>query len=66
MSARFYFNLHGLGFPHAGVDDEEAPYWLSPERFEGVLALAAAQRCAIGITFDDGNLSDLRLALPAL
>ncbi|MGE0596391.1 MAG: polysaccharide deacetylase family protein [Hyphomonadaceae bacterium] len=66
MSPRLYLNFHGLGAPHAGVDDGERPYWLSAARFEAILAAAAARGGEIGITFDDGNLSDLSTAAPAL
>ena len=66
MSATFYLNFHGLGDPHAGVDSAERPYWLSLERFNEILAIAAKYRAGLGITFDDGNISDLHTAVPAL
>lgn len=66
MSARLYLNFHGLGAPHADVDDGERPYWLSAERFTEIAELAAARGGEIGLTFDDGNKSDLTLALPVL
>ena len=66
MSARFYFNLHGVGVPHEGVDDDERPYWLTPERLSEVLALVGKHYPDVGVTFDDGNISDLAIALPLL
>lgn len=66
MSPRFYLNFHGIGAPHDDVDADELPFWLSLDRFKQVLAIAAAHAPDIGITFDDGNASDLRDATPAL
>lgn len=62
-------NFHGIGMPHPGVDTSEARYWLSPERFDLALDRAAAARAQgrmVGLTFDDGNASDLEIALPRL
>lgn len=62
-------NFHGIGMPHAGVPDSEKPYWLSNERFLKILDHVAVRRrrgADIRITFDDGNLSDLDAAVPAL
>ena len=66
IGARFYFNLHGVGAPHAGVDDDERPYWLTPERLGEVLALVGTHTPDVSVTFDDGNISDLEIALPLL
>lgn len=66
MSARFYLNLHGIGAPHAGVEADERPYWLTAERLDEVLARVARNASDVGVTFDDGNMSDLELALPLL
>lgn len=66
MSATFYLNFHGLGDPHAGVDAAERPYWLSLDRFNEILAIATKYRDGLGLTFDDGNISDLHAAVPAL
>lgn len=61
-------NFHGIGEPHACVDEEERPYWVSEARFHEILALADRHRRAqqIVFTFDDGNRSDLAIAAPAL
>jgi peptidoglycan/xylan/chitin deacetylase (PgdA/CDA1 family) len=44
------------------------PYWVSSEIFEQTMALAErhADRTRVDITFDDGNLSDVEIALPVL
>lgn len=65
MSARYYLNLHGIGAPHDSVEADERPYWLTAERLDDVLA-RASKHADVGITFDDGNISDLALALPLL
>jgi len=61
-----YLNLHGLGNAGTSVPEAEKPYWLPLERFETVLEIVRKARRRVHITFDDGNISDLRLALPAL
>jgi peptidoglycan/xylan/chitin deacetylase (PgdA/CDA1 family) len=61
-------NFHGIGDPGRSLEPGEAPYWLSREQFEYVLDQVAAMPdpAAVAITFDDGNLSDHDIALPAL
>jgi peptidoglycan/xylan/chitin deacetylase (PgdA/CDA1 family) len=64
-----YLTFHGLGTPPPRIDDEERPYWLSPERFSSILRLAQkyeTERRRIHITFDDGNQSDVTVAMPIL
>ena len=61
-----FLNFHGLGNPGAHVDADERPYWLSAECFAAILDLVAPARAHAHITFDDGNESDLVLALPML
>lgn len=64
------FNFHGIGTPHAGVGPEERPVWMSSENFVALLDRIASLRgegkVPIDITFDDGNTSDLAIALPEL
>jgi peptidoglycan/xylan/chitin deacetylase (PgdA/CDA1 family) len=65
----FIFNFHGLGRPSRAMEPGEEMYWLPEEQFERVLDHLSKLRrtcCRIGITFDDGNASDLQLALPRL
>jgi peptidoglycan/xylan/chitin deacetylase (PgdA/CDA1 family) len=62
--------LHGLGDPHPDVDSEEKPYWLSGDRFtrllNQILDLPPIAATKISLTFDDGNASDVLVALPEL
>ena len=62
--------LHGLGEPHAGVDEEERQYWWSGSAFAHLLDSIGDRpdrvNPKISITFDDGNASDALLALPEL
>jgi len=57
--------FHGVGRQPAGLDAGEAAVWISRERFGAVLD-SVAGRDDVRITFDDGNESDVSLALPAL
>lgn len=64
-----YLGFHGIGAPGPHVDDDERPYWLSVARYHAVLDLVAAHRTRggdVGLTFDDGNRSDLTIGLPGL
>jgi peptidoglycan/xylan/chitin deacetylase (PgdA/CDA1 family) len=62
-----FINLtfHGIGVPGRSLHDGEDSVWVSEARFTSVLD-AVAGRDDVRITFDDGNISDLELALPAL
>ena len=57
--------FHGIGEPGPHASPDEAPFWISEDRFTGVLDLVAG-RDDVRLTFDDGNDSDVRRALPAL
>ncbi|MCA1569574.1 MAG: polysaccharide deacetylase family protein [Chloroflexi bacterium] len=57
--------FHGIGSPPQRVDADEEAVWTSTEEFEFVLDAARARE-DVRITFDDGNRSDLEIALPAL
>jgi peptidoglycan/xylan/chitin deacetylase (PgdA/CDA1 family) len=57
--------FHGIGTPTRELEPGEADYWLSRDRFHDVLD-AVAGHDDVRITFDDGNASDVELALPAL
>ena len=59
-------NFHGIGRP-IGRDfgPNERDYWVTPETFTAALD-ACADRGDIALSFDDGNWSDLEVALPAL
>ena len=67
---RIVFNFHGLGTPHAGIPDDEAPYWCGRDLFlrlaDSIAGLPGETGMPVEITFDDGNRSDLDIAAPAL
>lgn len=59
--------LHGIGTPKRALESGEEVFWLSRERFCDALdRIAAMGEAAPRITFDDGNASDIEIALPAL
>ena len=58
--------FHGIGTPGRTLEPGEAAHWISEERFEAVLDRVAEAPDLYEITFDDGNLSDHDIALPAL
>ena len=58
-------NFHGLGTPRRPLEPDEDRVWLSAQRFEEILN-QVADRGGVKITFDDGNESDVAVALPAL
>jgi len=58
-------NVHGIGSPARALDDGEDGVWVSTAQFEKVLD-AAVGRPDVRLTFDDGNLSDVDIALPRL
>ena len=68
MDGLIALNFHGIGMPRRSLEPGEAPYWIAPELFEAILDRIAVhpERARIRITFDDGNRSDLTVALPAL
>jgi peptidoglycan/xylan/chitin deacetylase (PgdA/CDA1 family) len=57
--------FHGIGPRPSGLPPSEAAVWLDVRRFEEILD-AVAGRGDVALFFDDGNESDLELALPAL
>lgn len=62
-------NFHGIGIPHAKVAADEARYWVGHDQFVAMLdriQLWTSRGAPIKITFDDGNLSDLKIACPTL
>jgi peptidoglycan/xylan/chitin deacetylase (PgdA/CDA1 family) len=59
-------NFHGLGEPGRAIDDPDEPsVWLDTDAFEQVLDRFGS-RPGVRITFDDGNKSDVEVALPEL
>jgi peptidoglycan/xylan/chitin deacetylase (PgdA/CDA1 family) len=63
-----YLNFHGLGAPPPHVEERERRYWITPGRFQAVLRFIRDHGCAerVRLTFDDGNRSDVTIALPML
>lgn len=57
--------FHGIGTPSRCLDPGESDVWVTRERFLALLDCAAG-RDDVAISFDDGNASDVELALPAL
>jgi peptidoglycan/xylan/chitin deacetylase (PgdA/CDA1 family) len=68
MQALPVVNFHGIGAPARDLETGEAPFWLDFSRFTDVLDLIAARPPGkrARITFDDGNSSDLAIAVPEL
>jgi peptidoglycan/xylan/chitin deacetylase (PgdA/CDA1 family) len=57
--------VHGIGKPQRALDPGENDSWVTVEQFEQVLD-AVVGIDNVRITFDDGNSSDVELALPRL
>ena len=57
--------VHGIGTPVRTLEPGEDAAWVSSTQFEMVLD-AAVGRNDVWITFDDGNASDVEIALPRL
>src|SRR5262249_55436729 len=57
--------VHGIGPAVRQLDPDENQTWVDIEQFEQVLD-AAVGREDVRITFDDGNASDVEIALPRL
>jgi len=60
--------FHGIGRPQRQLEPNEAPFWVSTDRFVSILdrIVAHPDRASIAITFDDSNSSDLSIAVPHL
>lgn len=57
--------VHGIGEPPRQLDPGEDGTWVTVEQFEQVMD-AVVGRPDVRITFDDGNSSDVEIALPRL
>ena len=64
------FNFHGVGAVPSAVDRAEAAVWWDEAPFlralDEIAASAPKFEYPIALTFDDGNASDVEIALPAL
>lgn len=58
-------NLHGIGTPSRPLSPGEADVWLSTDDYLSVIDAVAAKP-DVALTFDDGNDSDLHIALEPL
>jgi peptidoglycan/xylan/chitin deacetylase (PgdA/CDA1 family) len=65
-----FLNFHGLGEPPPGIDRSERRYWWDESHFvlvlDHLLAAPPGSGPTIRLTFDDGNMSDAKIAMPAL
>ncbi len=70
LASTLVLNFHGLGEPPAGLDAAALRYFVTEKVFTDTIhMLNAAERASgrrVRITFDDGNASDITLALPQL
>jgi peptidoglycan/xylan/chitin deacetylase (PgdA/CDA1 family) len=57
--------FHGIGSPRRELEPGEDEYWISVSAFHQILD-AIAGRKDIRLSFDDGNISDVEVGLPAL
>ena len=57
--------FHGIGVCTHEREPGEAKYWIARTSFLGILDVVA-ERGGIELSFDDGNRSDIEIALPAL
>lgn len=57
--------VHGIGRPERQLDPGENDRWVTVAQFEKLLD-ALAERQDVHLTFDDGNVSDVEIALPRL
>jgi peptidoglycan/xylan/chitin deacetylase (PgdA/CDA1 family) len=64
MSKRANVCFHGIGTPKRELEDGEARYWITEDTFHRMVDDLVGRDVAI--SFDDGNLSDIEIGLPAL
>jgi|SRR5277367_929152 len=64
MPLELTLNFHGLGEPPDSIVAAERNVWVPDEWLEAIVD--AAPRHEVGVTFDDGNASDVQQVLPAL
>jgi peptidoglycan/xylan/chitin deacetylase (PgdA/CDA1 family) len=60
------FTFHGIGDPPPSVSADERDVWLSEPDFLASLGAIRHLSARSTVSFDDGNASDLEIALPAL
>jgi peptidoglycan/xylan/chitin deacetylase (PgdA/CDA1 family) len=57
--------FHGIGEPGRELEPDEENFWVAPAQFNEILDVIVRYP-SVRITFDDGNMSDVELALPEL
>jgi peptidoglycan/xylan/chitin deacetylase (PgdA/CDA1 family) len=57
--------FHGVGVPARELEPGEDAYWIGEAQFADILDTVGSLP-SVDLSFDDGNSSDLRIALPAL
>ena len=57
--------FHGIGMPDRVLEPGEDELWIEPAQFEELLDVIV-RFPSVRVTFDDGNVSDVSIALPAL
>jgi peptidoglycan/xylan/chitin deacetylase (PgdA/CDA1 family) len=62
---RINVTFHGIGEPERELTPGERDVWITQSQFTGLLD-AVRDRPDVSLSFDDGNISDLRCALPQL
>jgi peptidoglycan/xylan/chitin deacetylase (PgdA/CDA1 family) len=67
MTASRILNVcfHGIGRPQRELEPGEDDYWISVDAFHEILD-SIGGRSDVTLSFDDGNVTDLEVALPAL
>ena len=61
----FILNFHGIGQPIRNYWAGEEHVWIEEKKFVALLDEVKGRKDVL-VTFDDGNISDLEIALPAL
>src|SRR5271156_6743219 len=64
MARKLILTFHGLGEPPDWVHESEHDVWIPVEWLEAIVD--ALPQDGVDLTFDDGNVSDVASALPAL
>jgi peptidoglycan/xylan/chitin deacetylase (PgdA/CDA1 family) len=64
MARQLVVTFHGLGEPPDSVPEDERGFWIPVDWFEAILDVLP--RDGVCLAFDDGNISDIESALPAL
>ncbi|SDD56532.1 polysaccharide deacetylase family protein [Nocardioides lianchengensis] len=65
MTTHVNLCFHGIGRPGPEREPGESSYWIGTDLFHRVLDLVADDP-RVRLSFDDGNASDVEVALPAL